>query len=365
MFKANDAQSFVCDSFMVRSLQKFQCTTLEMGEEMRLVDSRIPVDLIPLLTSGVSRYLHIRDCKLLLPGDDVGRRDVADQTKSVAPEVKVELWNVRGTRPLENCHGTAPNVRQLELYCCGDVDICGLSQTFTQLWWLEVNEFNRLVYSDEWRPLRGMKTLCLFYCGEAKLCVLRQLCPQLTELWIGGCQVLWPDVRSQWLSLQTLRLWYLNEVKLCQVAQLSPCLGELWIWGKSSTAGCAVCVDDAAGQLQSVQTLELQDSYLVQRGRRLTKEEARQILRHMYPSATIYISFYQVTQCTEFTLNTSSCLSSVLASQINKFYQQHTLSPVVNIKIRLAVFSPSQLQVLMPIKTRPAVGSSLLLTLMF
>ena len=114
---------------------------------------------------------------------------------------------------------------------------------------------NRLVYSDDWRPLHGMKELRLILCGEAKLCVLRQLCPQLTELRILGCQVSWPDVRSQWLSLRTLQLVGLDEVKLCQVAQLSPCLEELQICGDSSTAYCAVCVDDVAGQLQSLQTL--------------------------------------------------------------------------------------------------------------
>ena len=153
-----------------------------------------------------------------------------------------------------------------------------------------------------------MKELELDYCGEAKLCVLRQLCPQLTQLVIYGCQVSWPDVRSQWLSLRTLELFYLDEVKLCRVAQLSPCLEELWIGGFSSPAVCAVCVDDVAGQLQSLQTLRLWDSYLVQRGRRLTKEEARQTLTHIWPSATIDIKDYEVTQCTEFTLDTSSCL---------------------------------------------------------
>ena len=140
--------------------------------------------------------------------------------------------------------------------------------------------------------------------------MLRQLCPQLTELEISGCQVSWPDVRSQWLSLRTLKLWYLDEVKLCQVAQLSPCLEELRINEDYCIvpAGCAVCVDDVAGQLQSLQTLWLWDSYLVQRGRRLTEEEARQTLTHIWPSATIDIIDYKVTQCTEFTLNTSSCL---------------------------------------------------------
>ena len=308
MSRANDVRPFVCDSFVVRCLQKFQCTALEMGEKMRLVHSRLPVDLLPLLTSGVSRYLYIKDCKLL-PGGDVGRRDVADQTEAVAPEVEVKLINVSGRRHLGDWHWTAPNVGKLELEDCGDVDIYGLSQTFTQLWRLKVVGGNRLVYSDDWRPLHGMKELRLFYCGEAKLCVLRQLCPQLTKLEIRGCQVSWPDVRSQWLSLRTLWLWHLDEVKLCQVAQLSPCLEELWILGNDlSPAGCAVCVDDVAGQLQSLQTLWLVFSHLVQRGRRLTEEEARQTLTHIWPSATIHIRHYKVTQCTEFTLNTSSCL---------------------------------------------------------
>ena len=307
MSRANDVPPFVCDSFVVRCLQKFQCTALQMGEEMHLVHSRLPVDLLPLLTSGVSRYLYIWDCKLL-PGGDVGRRDVADQTEAVAPKVEVYLTNVSGRRHLGDGHWPAPNVGDLVLWYCGDVDIYGLSQTFTQLWRLEVHSGNRLVYSDDWRPLHGMKTLVLYHCGEAKLCVLRQLCPQLTRLEITGCQVPWPDVRSQWLSLRTLRLRWLDEVKLCQVAQLSPCLEQLWIVGESSTAACAVCVDDVAGQLQSLQTLELWYSYLVQRGRRLTEEEARQTLTHICPSATIHITNYQVTQCTEFTLDTSSCL---------------------------------------------------------
>ena len=78
--------------------------------------------------------------------------------------------------------------------------------------------------------------------------------------------------------------------------------------GNPSLAACAVCVDDVAGQLQSLQTLRLEASYLVQRGRRLTEEEATQTLTHIWPSATIHITDYKVTQCTEFTLSTSSCL---------------------------------------------------------
>ena len=307
MSRANDDESLICDSFVVRCLQKFHCTALKMGESMYVVYSDIPVDLLPMLTSGVSRYLSIRDCKLL-PGGDVGGGDVADQTQPVAPKAKVKLWNVRGRRQLGDCHVRLPNVGKLGLGYCGDVDIWQLAQTFTQLWRLEVNIGNRLVYSDDWRPLHGMKELGLVDCGEAKLCVLRQLCPQLTRLEIEGCQVSWPDVRSQWLSLRTLRLWWLDEVKLCQVAQLSPCLEELQIQGDSSTGGCAVCVDDVAGQLQSLQTLWLLFSYLVQRGRWLTEEEATQTLTHIWPSATIDITPYKVTQCTEFTLSTSSCL---------------------------------------------------------
>ena len=314
---ANDGWLFVCDSFFVRCLQKFQCTALEMDEGMVLVHSRIPVDLLPLLTSGVSRYLVIDDCKLL-PGGDVGRCDVADQTKSATPKVEVQLWKVSGRRPLGDCHGTAPNVERLELEDCGDVDICGLSQTFTQMWRLRVDG-GRLVYSDDWRPLHGMTELVLFVCGEAKLCVLRQLCPQLTRLEIQGCQVSWPDVRSQWLSLGTLRLCNLKEVKLCQVAQLSPCLKQLEIHGYFSTA-CAVCVDDVAGQLQSLQTVKLMNSYLVQRGRWLTEEEATQTLTHIWPSARIHILIYKpykVTPCTEFTLNRTSCfvICSCLTNQ--------------------------------------------------
>ena len=292
MSRANDGEPFVCDSFVVRCLQKFHCTALELGHKMLLVHSRIPVDLLPLLTSGVSRYLDIRDCKLLSRGDGVGRRHVADQTKSVTPKVEMKLVNVSGRRQLGDCHVTAPNVGELELWYCGDVDICGLSLIFTQLWRLVVNRGNRLVYSDDWRPLHGMKQLGLTDCGEAKLCVLSQLCPQLTWLWISGCQVSWPNVRSQWPSLRTLRLRELDEVKLYQVTQLYPCLEELWIHGNSSTAGCAVCVDDVAGQLQSLRTLELSSSYLVRRGSQLTEEEARQTLTHIYPSATFDIYHY-------------------------------------------------------------------------
>ena len=325
MSRANDDESFVCDSFVVRCLQKFHCTALRLGESMTVVHSDIPVDLLPMLTSGVSRYLYIRDCKLL-PGGDVGGGGVADQTQPVAPKVEVKLRNVRGTRQLGNCHVRLPNVGKLVLWYCGDVDICELSQTFTQLWRLEVYRSNRLVYSDDWRPLHGMKELTATSdCSEAKLCVLRQLCPQLTELVIDGCQVSWPDVRSQWLSLRTLMLWCLDEVKLCQVAQLSPCLEKLQIFGNPSTAGCAVCVDDVPGQLPSLRTLSLEFSYLVQRGRWLTEEEARQTLTHSYPSAQNDIIPYQVTQCTEFTLNTSTepaAYDLFLVSQINKFYQQ-------------------------------------------
>ena len=62
-----------------------------------------------------------------------------------------------------DCHGTAPNEGNLELWKCGDVDICGLSQTFTQLCWLRVYNGNRLVYSDDWRSLHRRKTLS--HCG--------------------------------------------------------------------------------------------------------------------------------------------------------------------------------------------------------
>ena len=232
MSRANDDESLICDSFVVRCLQKFHCTALKMGESMYVVHSEIPGDLLPMLTSCVSRYLEIRFCKLL-PGGDVGGGDVADQTQPVAPKVEVMLWNVRNRRQLGDCYVRLPNVAQLGLWDCGDVDIGQLAQTFTQLWRLGVYRDNRLVYSDDWRPLHGMKELELYDCGEAKLCVLRQLCPQLTRLRIWGCQVSWPDVRSQWLSLRTLRLYNLDEVKLCQVAQLSPCLGELGIEGGS------------------------------------------------------------------------------------------------------------------------------------
>ena len=49
-------KSFVCDSYFVRCLQKFHCTALEMGREMLVVHSDIPVDLLSMLISGVGNY---------------------------------------------------------------------------------------------------------------------------------------------------------------------------------------------------------------------------------------------------------------------------------------------------------------------
>ena len=57
-------KAFVCDSYVVRCLQKFRCTALEMGEEMEVQDSDISVDLLTLLTPAVSEELYINDCRL-------------------------------------------------------------------------------------------------------------------------------------------------------------------------------------------------------------------------------------------------------------------------------------------------------------
>ena len=58
-------KNFVCDSYVVRCLQKFRCTALEMGEKMCVTDSDISVDLLTLLISAVREYLYIHGCRLL------------------------------------------------------------------------------------------------------------------------------------------------------------------------------------------------------------------------------------------------------------------------------------------------------------
>ena len=308
MSMANDVGPFVYDSFVVRCLQKFHCTALQVGD-MYVRHSDIPVDLLPLLvTSGIWENLYIQDCKLLPPEDSVRRLEVANQTQSLVPKVEVWLRNVSGRRQLRDCDITLPDVGKLWLRGCGDVDIWELSQTFTQLWRLEVYSDNRLVYSDNWKSLHMMKELGLSCCGEAKLCMLSQLCPQLTHLKINDCQVSWPDVRSQWLLLRELKLLSLDEVKLSQWTQLCPCLERLCIDGEYCVGGCAVCVDDVDGRLQSLQMLRLWYSCLFQRGRRLTEEEATHTLTHICPAATIDVVCYQATQCTDFTQNKSKCL---------------------------------------------------------
>ena len=58
-------KKFLCDSYVVRCLQKFRCTSLEMGEKMRVEDCDISVEVLSLLISAVSEKLSIYDCRLL------------------------------------------------------------------------------------------------------------------------------------------------------------------------------------------------------------------------------------------------------------------------------------------------------------
>ena len=58
-------KKFLCDSYVVRCLQKFCCTALEMGEEMWVVDTDITVHLLIMLISAVSDELSIVGCRLL------------------------------------------------------------------------------------------------------------------------------------------------------------------------------------------------------------------------------------------------------------------------------------------------------------
>ena len=62
-------EDFLCDSYVVRYLQKFRCTALKMGEVMVVRDSDISLDLLTQLTSAVSEKLSIRDCRLLCAED--------------------------------------------------------------------------------------------------------------------------------------------------------------------------------------------------------------------------------------------------------------------------------------------------------
>ena len=54
----------VCDSYIVRCLLKFNCTALEVCEDMWVHDCDISVDLLTLLTSAASEKLSIDDCRL-------------------------------------------------------------------------------------------------------------------------------------------------------------------------------------------------------------------------------------------------------------------------------------------------------------
>ena len=55
-----------------------------------------------------------------------------------------------------------------------------------------------------------------------------------------------------------------------------------------------VCVDGVDNQWQTVKEVWLDHSHLVQRGERLSEEEARRALEHICPSAEVYIIDYQV-----------------------------------------------------------------------
>ena len=124
---------FVFDSYVVGCLQKFQCTALEMGRDMKVEHSDITVDLLPLLTLGVSEKLDISNCKLLCGQRDqqVDHRDDTGAVPSTA--LHLELSCTTGVNQLRGCDVTLPHVGRLDLKDCGDVDICGLSHAFTQL----------------------------------------------------------------------------------------------------------------------------------------------------------------------------------------------------------------------------------------
>ena len=337
---ANNGMPFICDSYAMRCLQEFHCTALDMGTEMMVVYSDIRVDLLPLLTSSVSEGLRIRDCKLLCKGNDAKRRGLANKMQAESPTLRMDLEKVSGRQQLRDCDITLPNVGELWLRDCGNVNICELSQTFANLWKLGVGG-GRLMYSADFRPLQDMRDLTLNLCdGEVRLSVLSQLCPRLASLWIKHLRpVSFADVSSQWLSLWKLSLWSVDEVKLCTWTQFCPSLEELEICGaSSSTDVCALCIDGVdVSQCQSLMELWLSDTYLVQRGRRLTEEEARQTLTDIWPSARIWINFYKVTLCTRFTFNTGSCLWSFT---MNNFYRQHLQTTYLHTKNNI-VYHPS------------------------
>ena len=82
-------------------------------------------------------------------------------------------------------------------------------------------------------------------------------------------------------------------------------------------------MDDVDYQWQSLETVRLSwNIYLVQTGRLLTDEEAKETLRDICSSVTFTynIAEFKVKHCTEFTLSPSiSCLPSVFACKVDKF----------------------------------------------
>ena len=53
-YNKNSDKPCFCDSYVVGCLQKLHCTELDMGREMTVVHSEIPVDLLPTLHVRVS-----------------------------------------------------------------------------------------------------------------------------------------------------------------------------------------------------------------------------------------------------------------------------------------------------------------------
>ena len=267
--KTNSDKPFVCDSYVVGCLKKYRCTALDMGRGMMAVHSDIPVHLLPMLASGISEKLHISHCTLVCGRNNVNRHNLVKEMQSASPTVCVDLRNVRGTQQLKDCDVKLPNVRELWLGECGEVNIFQLSHTFTQLCELEVVLHSSLVYTNsaDFRPLNGMRKLRLWTCGKVKLREWTQLCPHLTDLVeIKCCQMSWDGVTAgslyQWRSLQVLSLSDCGEVRPCRLRQLCPALKELDI------ANCEVCADDVswdgvtAGSLyqwRSLQVLSLSD----------------------------------------------------------------------------------------------------------
>ena len=106
---------FFCDSYVVGCLQMYDCTALDIVSEMTLlvVHSDIPVDVLPMLTSGVCRQVDITHCTLLCGRNNVERCDVVNKMQTASPRVRVELMDVRGLRQLKDYDITLPNVGQL------------------------------------------------------------------------------------------------------------------------------------------------------------------------------------------------------------------------------------------------------------